>query len=143
MVALKDSDAAGATSLSDLADDVIGVQIGTTSLEAVDAEIQPEEDTQVFDTSNDVVTALKQDSVDAIVVDTPTAFFLTSAQVPEAEVVGQFDAPGGDEWGALLEKDSPLTACVSAAIQELQDSGELEQITDEWMSQATDVPKLQ
>jgi polar amino acid transport system substrate-binding protein len=143
VVALKDSDAAAATSLADLADDEIGVQVGTTSLEAVESEIAPEQDAQVFDNSNDVVTALKQGGVDAVVVDTPTAFFLTATQVPEAEVVGQFEAPGGDEWGALLEKDSPLTACVSAAIQELEDSGELAAITEEWMSQATDVPKLQ
>ena len=66
----------------------------------------------MFDTSNDVVSALKNEQVDAIVVDVPTAFFLTAVQVPEATTVGQFEAPGGDEWGALLEKDSPLTDCV-------------------------------
>ena len=61
-------------------------------------------------------------------------FFLTAVQVPEATIVGQFAAPGGDEWGALLEKDSPLTDCVSAAIDELRDSGELAEIEEEWMS---------
>ena len=60
------------------------MQIGTTSLDAVEASIQPSSDPQVFDTSNDVVTALKQGQVDAIVVDVPTAFFLTAVQVPEA-----------------------------------------------------------
>ena len=63
--------------------------------------------------------ALKNGQVDAVVVDVPTAFYLTAVQVPEATTVGQFPAPGGDEWGALLEKDSPLTDCVSAAIDEL------------------------
>ena len=120
VVVLKDSDLAGATSLADLADANIGVQIGTTSLDAVNEVIQPTNDPQVFDTSNDVVSALKNGQVDAIVVDVPTAFFLTAVEVPEATTVGQFPAPGGDQWGALLEKDSPLTACVSAAIDELQ-----------------------
>ena len=64
VVALKDSDAADAASLADLADARIGVQIGTTSLEAVEASIQPTEDPQVFDTSNDVVSALKNEQVD-------------------------------------------------------------------------------
>ena len=32
-------------------------------------------------------------------------------------------APGGDRWGALLAKDSPLTACVSQAIEELRGLG--------------------
>ncbi len=82
--------------------------------------IQPSSDPQVFDTSNDVVSALKQDQVDAVVVDTPTALYLTAVQVPDGTIVGEFPAPGGDEWGALLAKDSPLTDCVSAAVDELR-----------------------
>ena len=65
------------------------------------------------------MTALKQEQVDAIVVDVPTAFYLTAVQVPEATIVGSSPAPGGDEWGALLEKDSPLTDCVSFAVDSL------------------------
>ena len=143
VVALKDSPAADATSLDDLADANIGVQIGTTSLDAVNEVIQPSSEPQVFDTSNDVVSALKNGQVDAVVVDVPTAFYLTAAQVPEATTVGQFPAPGGDEWGALLEKDSPLTDCVSAAIDELQSSGELPAIENQWMSQAAGAPVLE
>jgi len=142
VVALKDSDAAKAKSLSDLAGANIGVQIGTTSLDAVNSEIQPSNDPQVFDTSNDVVSALKNAQVDAIVVDVPTAFYLTAVQVPKATVVGQFSAPGGDQWGVLLEKDSPLTPCVSDAIDRLQSSGELPAIEKKWMSNATDAPVL-
>jgi polar amino acid transport system substrate-binding protein len=143
VVALKDSDAASATSLADLADTAIGVQIGTTSLEAVEAQIQPSEDPDVFQTSNDVVSALKNEQVDAVVVDVPTAFYLTAVQVPEATVVGQFSAPGGDTWGALLEKDSPLTGCISAAITALNESGELPEIEKQWMSEATSAPVLE
>ena len=143
VVALKDSDVAGATSLADLAGASIGVQIGTTSLDAVNESIQPSEQPQVFDTSNDVVTALKQGQVDAIVVDVPTAFYLTAVQVPAAEVVGQFSAPGGDTWGALLEKDSPLTACVSQAIDDLNATGELPEIEKQWMSEVTKAPVLE
>ena len=143
VVALKDSAAASATSLADLADANIGVQIGTTSLDAVNASIQPSEEPQVFDTSNDVVSALKSGQVDVVVVDVPTAFYLTAVQVPTAAVIGQFAAPGGDTWGALLEKDSPLTDCVSQAVQNLLDSGELPAIEKQWMSQATKAPVLE
>jgi polar amino acid transport system substrate-binding protein len=143
VVALKDSPAADSTSLADLQDATIGVQIGSTSLEAVETSIQPSEEAQVFDTSNDVVTALKQGQVDAIVVDVPTAYFLTATQVPEATIVGQFPAPGGDEWGALLERDSSLTPCVSAAIEDLEASGELPAIEERWMSEVTDAPVLE
>jgi polar amino acid transport system substrate-binding protein len=142
VVALKSSDAAKATSLGDLSDTTIGVQIGTTSLDAVKDVIEPASEPKVFDNSNDVITALKQGQVDAVVVDVPTALYLTAVQVPQAKVVGQFPAPGGDRWGALLSKGSPLTACVSKAIESLRSSGELQQITDRWMSQAAGAPKL-
>jgi polar amino acid transport system substrate-binding protein len=143
VVAAKGSPAADATSLADLKDATIGVQIGTTSLDAVTASIQPSEQPKVFDDSNAVVTAIKQDQVDAVVVDLPTALFLTAVELPNASVVGQFEAPGGDRWGALLEKDSPLTDCVNQAIGKLKDSGELDEITQQWMSESADAPVLQ
>jgi polar amino acid transport system substrate-binding protein len=142
VVALKDSDAAKATSLEDLQDANLGVQVGTTSLEAAEAEIEPSGRPEVFNNSNDVVQALKNEQIDAVVVDLPTALYLTAVQVPEAAVVGQFSAPGGDQWGALLEKDSELTGCVSQAVEALEDSGELEKITQRWMSQAAGAPEL-
>jgi polar amino acid transport system substrate-binding protein len=141
VIAPKGSPAAGATSLADLAGTTIGVQIGTTSLDAVSASIKPSKQPKVFDDSNAVVTALKQGQVDAAVTDLPTALYLTAAEVPSAKVVGQFSAPGGDQWGALLEKDSPLTACVSQAITKLKDSGELERITQQYMGADT-APEL-
>jgi polar amino acid transport system substrate-binding protein len=142
VVATKGSTAADATSLDELKDVSIGVQIGTTSLDAVNDEIQPSSDPKVFNDANDVVTALKEEQVDAVVVDLPTALYLTAAQVPTATVVGQFSAPGGDTWGALLAKDSPLTDCVSNAIDELRSSGELGRIEQRWMSQAAKAPTL-
>ncbi len=142
VVVLKDSDVADATSLADLQDADLGVQVGTTSLEAAEEEIEPSSRPEVFNTSNDVVQALKNEQIDAVVVDLPTALYLTAVQVPEATVVGQFSAPGGDQWGALLERDSELTGCVSEAIEEMQSSGELEKITQRWMSDAAGAPEL-
>ena len=78
------------------------------------------------------MTALKQKQVDAVVVDLPTAFYLTAAQVPTAKIVGQFSAPGGDNWGALLQKDSPLTACVDQAIGDLKESGSCRSPSSGW-----------
>jgi polar amino acid transport system substrate-binding protein len=143
VVAPKGSPAADVSALADLTDTQIGVQIGTTSLDAVNATIKPSKQPKVFNDSNDVVSALKQNQVDAIVVDLPTAFYLTAAQVPSAKIVGQFAAPGGDSWGALLEKDSTLTPCVSQAVKKLKDSGKLKEIEDRWMGSAAGAPELQ
>jgi polar amino acid transport system substrate-binding protein len=142
IVVLKSSEAAEAKSLEELKDLNIGVQVGTTSLEAVEEVIEPDSKPEVFNSSNDVIQALKNEQIDAVVVDLPTALYLTAVQVPTATVAGQFEAPGGDQWGALLAKDSPLTECVSQAIEELESSGELEAITSRWMSQAAGAPEL-
>ncbi len=143
VVTLKDSDYADSTSLEELKGATFGVQIGTTSLDAVNDVIQPDSDPRVFQNSNDVVSALKQRQVDAVVVDTPTALYLTAVQVPDGTIVGEFPAPGGDEWGALLAKDSSLTACVSAAVDELKSSGQLDEIQQQWINSAGGIKELQ
>ena len=143
VVSLKSSPTADATSLSELADAKLGVQIGTTSLDAVNDLIKPSSQPQVFNDSNDTVRALKTKRVDAIVVDLPTAFYLTAAEIPEAKITGQFAAPGGDNWGVVLGKGSELTDCVNQAIGKLKDSGELQQITDKWMGGQSGAPELQ
>jgi polar amino acid transport system substrate-binding protein len=141
VIALEKSSAANAKSLADLASAKLGVQVGTTSLDAVTQTITPKNQPQVFNDSNDTVRALKNKRVEAIVVDLPTAFYLTAAEIDGSKIVGQFDAPGGDDWGLLLEKGSKLTSCVNQAITELRDSGELQRIQDQWMSGEA-APKL-
>jgi polar amino acid transport system substrate-binding protein len=133
VIAPKGSPVANATSLADLAKAKLGVQVGTTSLDAVNASIKPSSQPQVFNDSNDTVRALKGGRVDAIVADLPTAFFITGAQVPGSKIVGQFEAPGGDRWGLLLEKGSSLTPCVNQALAKLRSSGELTRLEDRWM----------
>jgi polar amino acid transport system substrate-binding protein len=141
IVVAKDSKYVDATSLADLKGASIGVQIGTTSLDAVNQNIKPTNQPKVFNNSNDVVTALKQHQVDAVVVDLPTAFYLTSAQVPSAKIVGQFSAPGGDTWGTVQSKGSPITSCLDQAVNKLRSSGQLTQITHRWMGGAN-APEL-
>jgi polar amino acid transport system substrate-binding protein len=142
VVAKKGSQLANAASLAALKNASLGVQVGTTSLDAVQQVIKPSSQPKVFNDSNDVVTALKQGAVDGVVVDLPTAFFLTAAQVPGSKIVGQFNAPGGDTWGALLKRGSSLTACVDQAIAKMRSSGELAALTKRWMGAASGAPKL-
>jgi polar amino acid transport system substrate-binding protein len=130
------------TSLADLKNASLGVQIGTTSLDAVNQTIKPSKQPQVYNDSNDVVQALKQARIDGVVVDLPTAFYITAAQVSGSKIVGQFDAPGGDSWGALLKRGSALTPCIDKAIGRMKASGELDRITQKWMGAAAGAPKL-
>jgi polar amino acid transport system substrate-binding protein len=142
VVALEGSEAAKAKSLAELKGVKFGVQINTTSLAALEENIEPSSKPEVFNSSGDVITALKNGQVEAVVVDLPTALEVIAIQVENAKVVGQFGKAEGEPWGALLAKESPLTDCVSGAIEALEESGELEKITQRWMSQAANAPEL-
>jgi polar amino acid transport system substrate-binding protein len=142
VIALKSSKAASATSLADLKDAKLGVQLGTTSLDAISQTIQPTNQPQVFNDSNDTVRALKIGKVEAIVTDLPTAFYITAAQVPSAKIVGKFDAPGGDSWGLLAQKGSSLTPCLTQAVDKLKSNGTLNRLTERWMGGKAGAPTL-
>jgi polar amino acid transport system substrate-binding protein len=141
-VVLAPKSTAKVSSLADLAKLKLGVQVGTTSLDAVQQEVKPSQQPQVFNDSNDVVQALKQGRVDGVVVDLPTAFYVTAVQVSGAKIAGQFQAPGGDKWGALLQKGSPLTRCVSQAVDTLRKNGTLQQIQSRELGKAAGAPEL-
>jgi polar amino acid transport system substrate-binding protein len=142
VVVPKGSTLTGVKTLADLKDSQFGVQVGTTSLDAVTGTVKPSKQPKVFDDSNAVVQALKNKQVDAVVVDLPTAFYLTSAEIQGAKIIGQFKAPGGDDWGALLPKGSSLTPCVTKAVEDIRTSGELQRIYDRWLGAAAGAPEL-
>ena len=144
VVALNDSKIAGATSLADLKDAKLGAPVGTTSYDYITENIQPSEQPQVYDTLDAGVAALKAKQIDGLVVDLPTAFFVTAVQVPNGKIVGQFPTIGSQEYfGMVLAKDSPLTECVNEALAHLKDSGELAQIQQTWLSDKASAPVLQ
>ena len=138
------SAADGATSIADLKDLKIGAQVATTSLDALEEVIAPNSDPVVFNTNDDAKLALQNGQVDAIVTDLPTAFFITAAELDDGVIVGQLETSdeGGDQFGLLLEKDSPLTDCVSQAVDALREDGTLADLEQEWLSDVADAPVL-
>ncbi len=142
IIVAKSSPLAHARSLKAFRDATIGVQVGTTSLAAVQQKIKPSKQIQVYNTSADVVEAFKIHHVDAIVTDYATALYLTSAELSKTTIAGQFTAPGGDNWGLLLKKGSALTPCVDRALATLRSNGTLTRLTKRWMSSKVAVPVL-
>ena len=140
IVALAGSAAEGATSIADLADVKFGVQAGTTSLQFVNDVITPNEEPFIYDDNVGAKAALEANQIDAIVLDLPTAFYVSAVEIEGSSVIGQFPASAGgttDEFGLVFEKDNPLAGCVDAAIAALTESGELAAITEQWMSAET------
>ena len=145
IVALNGSSAEGATSIADLKDVKFGAQAGTTSFAFITDVIQPTQDVFAYDDNVGAKAALEANQIDAAVLDLPTALYVSGVEIDGSSVVGQFPAATGgttDEFCLLLEKDSPLTPCVNAAVQALSDSGELAAITNEWLSEFTGAPTI-
>jgi polar amino acid transport system substrate-binding protein len=143
VVALEGSPAQGATTLEALKDVKFGAQVGTTSLQFILDVIQPSAEPFVYDDNTAAKAALDAGQIDAIVLDLPTAFYVSAVEIEGSSVVAQFPASAGgttDEFGMLMAKDNPLKECIDAALAELKASGALDGITQQWMSDFTDAP---
>jgi polar amino acid transport system substrate-binding protein len=107
--------------------------------------ILPTKEPRVYDSNDAAIEALKNTQIDGLVVDLPTAFFVTAVQVENGVIVGQFPPTVGEQehFSLVLAKDSPLTACVNQALGALKADGALEQITQEWLADKVNAPVLQ
>jgi polar amino acid transport system substrate-binding protein len=133
VITLKNSDFADAASLADLKGAKLGAQLGTTSLDAINEVVQPDQGAAVYNTNIDAITALKNGQVDGIVVDFPTSLYITAVQVPNAKVVGRL--PAGEEYfGLVFEEGNPLRDCANEAIAALQSDGTIAQLQEEWIN---------
>jgi polar amino acid transport system substrate-binding protein len=143
VIALNSSKVAGATTLAELKDAKLGAQIGTTSLQAIQAAIGPSKQPAVYNDNNDVKSALQNGTIDAAVFDLPTAFFLTAAEIKDSKIVGQFPSAGTPEqFGLLFEKGNPLVSCVNTALEALRTDGTLAKIQDQWLAADAGAPVL-
>lgn len=144
VIALKGSKAAKAKSIADLKGVKLGAQVGTTSLNYIDDVVKPTRQPAAYAKNDQAKSALKNGQVDAIVVDLPTAFYITAAEVTDAKIVGQFENTGGtpEQFGLVLDKGSALTSCVTKAVDALRQDGTLASIEKQWLSEAVDAPVL-
>jgi len=135
LVAFPDSAVAGATTLADLKDATLGAQIGTTSLDFIEEVIQPTTAPPVFDTTVDAKSALEGGQIDGLVVDLPTAYYVTAVEIEGSVIVAQFATPSAapDEYGLLFAEGNSLRDCVNVALAALRADGTLAALEDEWL----------
>ena len=142
IVSYKGSPIEGKTTIEELKGAKLGAGVGTTSLDAISTVFGSEP--QAFNDNAAAVAALKNGQIDGIVVDLPTAFYLSGVEVEGGIIVGQLPSTGDSgDFGLLLAKDSPITSCVSQAVDAIRASGELDQITAKWLSTEAGAPVLQ
>jgi polar amino acid transport system substrate-binding protein len=115
----------------------LGAQVGTTSYEYIVENIRPSSDPLVYDTNDAAVQALKNGQIDGIVVDLPTAFYVTAVQVEDGTIVGKLPTRGTKErFGLVFEKGSSLRGCVNRAIDRLWRNGTLKNLQRTWLARA-------
>ena len=119
-----------------------GVQLGTTSYDAIVNVIKPAQKPRVYDSNDKAVFALKSKQIDALVVDLPTAFYVTAVQVPNGTILGQLESKTGEHFGMVLKKGNPLTACVNQALAKLKANGTLQKLQSVWLSKVVGAPVL-
>jgi polar amino acid transport system substrate-binding protein len=144
VVVLKSSKIAAVHSVAGLRGFRLGAQIGTTSYDTIVHRIKPSSQPKVYDTNDKAVFALRHKLIDALVVDLPTAFYVTAAQVPNSTILGQFPNVGKtpEHFGMTFQRGNPLLGCVNKALATLKANGTLKKIQQTWLSKVVGVPVL-
>ena len=145
MVGYADSPVASMTTLEELASVKFGVQSGTTSLDFVTNVIAPTTEPYVYDDNAAAKAALEARQIDAIVVDLPTALYISAVEIEGTKVVGQFPAEAGgttDEFGMVFDLDNPLVDCVNTALAQIRQVGTLDAIEQQWLSDNITAPVI-
>ena len=141
LVVKKGTPIAKVHSLAGLKGFKFGAQLGTTSYGTINSVIKPSSKPSVFPKNDFAVTALKNKQIDGLVVDLPTAFYVTAVQVPNSTILGQF--PSGAKhphFGFAFQKGNSLRGCVNKALTSLRSNGTLKQINTTWLSKVVGVP---
>ena len=121
----------------------LGAQLGTTSYQYIQNHIRPTSRPLAYRSNDLAVQALKNGRIDGIVVDLPTAFFVTAVQVEDGVIVGQFPNRGGRErFGMVFEQGNALRRCVNRALGRLWANGTIKRIQTRWLSQAGGAPVI-
>lgn len=143
VITVKGSKAESATKVADLKGLTIGAATGTTSFAAIEEVIKPTAGAKAFNSNDDAKAALQAGQIDALVVDLPTALYLTAVELTGGKIVGQLSgAASGDQFGLVLDKGSKLTAAVTAAVDHLRETGKLQELADKWLADYAGAPVL-
>jgi ABC-type amino acid transport substrate-binding protein len=104
-----------------------GAQTNTTGAAYIADSIKPSSEPKIYNTTVDAFTALNAGQIDAVLLDTPIVLGAVKAgQVKDGAVVGQFKT--GEQYGAVLNKDSPNLDAINKVINSLKSEGFTDQL---------------
>jgi polar amino acid transport system substrate-binding protein len=115
----------------------LGAQVGTTSYDYIKDFIRPSQTPAVYDSNNDAISALKAGQIDGIVVDLPSAFYITAVQLDNGTIVGKLPQRGPREhFGLVFQKGNTLVKCVNRALNRLWANGTIKGLQRKYLAQA-------
>jgi polar amino acid transport system substrate-binding protein len=115
----------------------LAAQVGTTSYAYIVDQIKPASSPLVYDTNDAAVQALKNGQIEGIVVDLPTAFYVTAVQVPDGVIVGKLPTKGTKErFGMVFQKGNSLRGCVDKALDRLWRNGTIKKLQRLYLARA-------
>ncbi len=141
LLGFADSDIASSTSIDELKVYRLGAQVGTTSLDFINDVIAPDSAPLVYDTNADATAAFDAGQLDGLVLDLPTAFYVSAVEIEGSTVIAQFPASDDDpeQFGMLFEEGNPLRDCVNQALANV----DLDAIQQEWLSDVVEAPVIE
>ncbi len=141
LLGFADSDIASSTSIDELKAYRLGAQVGTTSLDFINDVIAPDSEPLVYDTNADAKAAFDAGQLDGLVLDLPTAFYVSAVEIEGSTVIAQFPASDDDpeQFGMLFEEGNPLRDCVNQALANV----DLDAIQQEWLSDVVEAPVIE
>ncbi|WP_029251598.1 transporter substrate-binding domain-containing protein [Paraoerskovia marina] len=142
VIVADDGDFASATALADLEGARVGVTASQTSLDAAESAWGDAVEVVPFSAAGDGMTALTSGTIDAMVMDVDQGVAASTVYFPDTSIVGTLpDVGEPEQLGLVLDKDSELTACVSEAVDTLDENGTLDALRDEWLD-SDEIPEL-
>ena len=97
----------------------------------------------VYDDTSAATQALQNGNIDGVVVDLPTAFYITAVELDGGTIVGAFEAgQGGEEFGCCSRRAAPWCRASTTALALLRSQGTLQAITEQWLGGEAGVPTL-
>jgi polar amino acid transport system substrate-binding protein len=115
-----------------------GAAEGTTQLPFITQTIAPTTAPLMYNDVADSLEAMKANQIDAVVMDLPSALYVSGVQMEDGAILGQFDINDGSAgMGMVFEKGKALKTCVDEAINAMAADGKLKAIEAEWLQSAT------
>ncbi len=114
---------------------------GSPGLRYIKDDIHPTRAPVVYSTPALAIAALEAKQIDAIVVDTPSGQYIASQQLPDGVQVAQFHTTS-EHYALVLQKSSPLTVCVDAALKSMSKNGVLATLSKQDLSIYNSIPVI-